>query len=110
MKAQLAMWRVLCISSCSPPRDNAVGQSARRKVQVAPAFPQVRLAVRVRTRSGSQRGELARLERPLDVLVELVLARVAVGPQQLPRAQPAQLENLQHVDQVGAGGKRDEEA
>src|SRR6476469_5238272 len=108
MKAQLAMWRVLCISSCSPPRDDAVGQSARRKLHGTPAFPQVRVAVRVRTRSRSQRGELARLERPLDVLVDLVLARVGVGPAQLPCAQAAQLEDLQDVDQVGAGGERDD--
>ena len=40
--------------------------------------------------------------------VDLVLGRVRVGAAQLPRAQPAQLEDLEHVDEVDAGREREQ--
>src|SRR3954464_13796936 len=46
--------------------------------------------------------ELAGLEILADGLVDLVLAGLRVRAAQLPCAQPAQLEDLEHVDEVDA--------
>src|SRR5262245_56355436 len=52
--------------------------------------------------SPSDRWELSGLEVVADGLVDVVLAGLRVRAPQLPRAQPAQLEDLEHVDEVDA--------
>src|SRR5512144_1545138 len=59
--------------------------------------------------SPSDRRELSGLEVLADGLVDVVLAGVRVRAAQLPRAQPAQLEDLQDVDEVDARGERERE-
>src|SRR5215213_6718024 len=87
------------------------------KLPVGSAGPQVRsttlpgggwLLGRVRIRSG-QRRELAGLELLLDRLVDVVLARIRVRAAQLPGAHAPQLHDLQHVDEIGARDRRDDE-
>src|SRR4051812_16940683 len=96
------------MSSCSPPpavvRVGVVCFVPKRTSRKA--APRVRLstpqgAVRIPL---SKRLELAGLDVAGHARVDLVLAGVRVQPAQLPGAQPAPLEDLQHVDEVDAGG------
>src|SRR5918994_7129979 len=104
--SQSNVWRVLSIRPCSPPSRSS-RSNGHGKIAAAATTAQVRLAVRTRTRDGR---ELAGLEIALDALVDVVLGGTRVGPAQLPRAQPAQLEDLEHVDEVGGRRERDHEA
>src|SRR3954463_12731757 len=107
--AQLNVWRVLCISPahllC------AVARSICRRHVTGRCGEDASGGSRTGSNPSAPEGaELARLQPALDVLVDLVLGRARIGAPQLPRAQAAELEDLQHVDQVRARGQRDDEA
>src|SRR5262245_58332875 len=64
--------------------------------------------VRARARSaGLDDVELARLDVAGDALGDLPLRGVGLAFADLPRAQPPELEDLEHVDQVDARGQSD---
>src|SRR3954465_1404213 len=80
---------------------------SKSKVQHLPACALVRLAPPSVVRTSSDRAELAGLELALDVLFDLMLGRVRVLAPQLPGAEALELEDLQHIDEVRAGGHAD---
>src|SRR6187200_1863651 len=101
----LVLKRVVVIRSCSPP-----AKVASRYGQATLAAERAARSAVVRTSLRVERAELARLEFALDLGVDLELARVGIGVTQLPGAQPAQLEDLQHQHEVHARRQGEREA
>src|SRR5215218_7991095 len=95
---------MVVMRSCSPPANASRICGRERPYQPAQREHKWCCPYCCPIASGSrvERAELARLELALELSVDLVLGRVGIGVAQLPRAQPAQLEDLQHEHEVGA--------
>ena len=80
----------------------ALVDGAARDLSCGAVYGRPRARARVRRAPVDCRRELARLQLALDPLDDLVLGRVGVGAPQLPCAQPLELEDLEHDDEVDA--------
>src|SRR5690349_25091407 len=101
------MYTQIVIKPCSPPSKVRLSCG---KVPATPAGALVRLAThRLRVRTLGKRAELPGLKLAPDLLVDLVLGGIGVRAPQLPGAQAPQLEDLEHPDQIDAGGHRHEQ-